>query len=354
MEFGVLTITRLVVHRIHMRSNDRQEVQPQYGTRLVTLAQTAKDYLREQVIAALTSNSKCLEMTIAEPLTVGATASIAQQLLSSNDDLFIQNSRSLADSLTKVQFSRSIPGGMLLIFQGTVGGKKYLGILKAEVIEGFQTTDDDAIKLLEDLFLTKGTRLYKMGLFIQPMNDEAFPKGWKSFVFDTGIEGGDRQQAANYFYGSFLGCVFPQNAASQTKLFFQTTAEFVRTNFEGTERSDITSSLFTYLKVKNSNTVSPSEFAKDFLKPDIHDQYLDFLKAKNVPIAVIKKDLSEISFKRRRLRFGETVQLTAKPEDYDKLLEIKEIDGKDEASGKLEKWTQITVRTRIKSDDIDP
>src|SRR5271167_1579987 len=69
----------------------------------------------------------------------GSAVKIAQDLLSTNDEGFVRESRRFAEKLTIVQMSRNLPGGVLVVFAGQASNpaQRIVGIIKAETHSGF-------------------------------------------------------------------------------------------------------------------------------------------------------------------------------------------------------------------------
>ena len=120
---------------------------------------------------------------------------------------------------------RTIPGGMVVVFTGTIGHpeQRYLGCIKAEPHDGFTLRRNAAqltLELLKDLFLTPKAKLYKIGMFVEPLKDNSPVQhdeqgcfGFSACVYDSLMTTSNRDAAAQYFYEGFLGCAFPENAA---------------------------------------------------------------------------------------------------------------------------------------------
>jgi hypothetical protein len=75
------------------------------------------DSFRERVVDALGTQS--MEMEIAEA-QAGSAVEISSSLLGKPDRAFVTDSRQFADRLANVQVQRNLPGGMLVMFTGTV------------------------------------------------------------------------------------------------------------------------------------------------------------------------------------------------------------------------------------------
>lgn len=281
-------------------------------------------------------------------MEVGAMLAAAR-----GDDRFVTISRSLADALATAQSSRNIPGGLLVVFDGTVGepSRKFFAIMKAELHAGFIKTPDLRAEFVSDLFLSPKTKLYKIGIFIsdgqRPRPD--LPDGWHPVVYDSQMTASQRDSAATYFHSTFLGLSLPENAAQRVKQFYQKTKDFIRnSDLAGDEKVDLINGLYSYLKVDRARTIQVSRFAEQFMNDDLADDYRRHMRRERFPQTAIEKDLSEISgsLRSRRLRFPRSITLSGPSEAINELVTVT--SGRDEDGAQT---TQITIRGEIESQD---
>lgn len=139
MAFENLAVQRLILHEVYQRRDDGNPVAPRYGGQLVSLPANAMDVFKERIVDALGSNSQSMEMEIAKS-DVGSAVEIASSLLGRTDAAYITQSQKFADKLTDVQIARNLPGGMLVVFSGTVGAAShpFVAVIKAETQTGLQ------------------------------------------------------------------------------------------------------------------------------------------------------------------------------------------------------------------------
>lgn len=228
-----LAVQRLVLHEVHQRRTDGNLVPPRYGGQLVQLPANAMDVFNERVVDALGTNSQSMEMEI-EKSDAGSAVEIASSLLGKTDPAYVTLSQKFADKLADAQQARNLPGGMVVVFSGTVGAssRPFVGVIKAETQSGFRRQVGQGgalgVQYLQDLFLTPAAKMYKIGMFLREgAARAALPDGWRAFVYDSHMTG-NRDGAAKYFYGVFLGCRFPINSAYLTRSFFESTKDFIR------------------------------------------------------------------------------------------------------------------------------
>lgn len=250
------------------------------------------------------------------------------------------------------QQSRSIPGGLVVVFDGTVGNPAlpFFGVMKAEMHEGFVRGQNLSAEFVESLFLSPGNKLYKIGLFRAKAAPGApLPGGWTATLYDRQMSALNRDGAAGYFHGNFLGLAIPEDSAFQVRTFWEKTREFIKqSDMDEEAKIDLYNGLHTYLKVDQAQQIQVSEFAERFMADDLGDAYVAHMRRARVPEAAIAKDLSEIKgrLRLRRFRFPEKIVLSGPPEAITDLVTVEKIDGEDGKS-----WTQITVRGELQSQE---
>lgn len=240
-----------------------------------------------------------MEMAIREH-GAGSVIEMGATLVDAMSGDFVLLSQTFADALATAQASRQIPGGLMVVFDGTLGhpATPFFGLMKAELHEGFIKTSDLQAQFVNDLFLSPKTKLYKIGLFVsdgvKPKPNP--PEGWRALVYDSAMSARLRDNAATYFYSTFLGLDVPQDAAQQVRKFFEHTKQFIKgTNLPENEKVDLFNGLYAYLKLDKVNTIQTSRFAQIYMQEDLADDYLLYMKKQHFPTAAIPKDVSEVA-----------------------------------------------------------
>jgi hypothetical protein len=119
-KFDGVMVERVIVHRIFPRSADKEPVNPNTSSLLVTLPQAALDTLQQRIQHALGNKSHGIEMSIA---ATGAQSffQTAASMTHATEKSFIDTSKALAYSLSAAQQQTNAPGGMLAVIAGRVG-----------------------------------------------------------------------------------------------------------------------------------------------------------------------------------------------------------------------------------------
>ncbi|MHC4051368.1 nucleoid-associated protein [Bradyrhizobium sp. 25ACV] len=350
-----LKVNRISAHEVFRRGADKRRVDPICADMLEQLPEKAIEQFKLRITEALSAEAKSLLMQIAK-FEAGSHFHNVCELLEATDEEFLEFSRRIPNRLADEQRHSNIPGGVVLVFDGTVGGAdhKFVGVIKAEKQTGFRrykSREKTLTEFLDDLFLTAAQRLYKVALFVRM--DESLPpqEGWHAYVFDTNISPTHRETAAQYFYEGFLGCELPQDGAYETARFFDLTRDYVKQSGLPTEkRRDIVDALHTYVKAENGKTFSSNEFAEKYLPVEHRDSFSNFLSAKKFPMRAVVRDTSAMGnrLRRRRFRFGSDIELSVSAVALnDKTVEIREGTAKEFGGEGSDRWTRITIRQSL-------
>lgn len=361
MELINLKIEKVILHEIFRRLANGDRVAPDCGDEIEDLNGEATTALIDRVHTAMTSSTRCVQMSITN-WTPESMVAKAATLIDSDLPLYIERSKKVAEKLAHDQKARNLPGGVLVVFTGTAGvpERRIMGVIKAEVYNGFMRdkTGDDAkpkMKFLKSLMLTAQTKLYKVGLFCEPAGGKGggdFPAGWDAFIYDDTLTIANRYAAAKYFYDGFLGLGFPESSARLTKQFHDLTKQFIHALDKPEEEKIVLhNALVTYLKADQTPTVGIASFGDNYFgELDIQDAYKEFMEGKGFTAQPINKDIADLdnALKLRRITFGNKVRVTGPATAFEKLVSFEAIDGtRDVASGITPKWTQVIIKDRI-------
>lgn len=361
MQLNNLQIRDVILHEVHKRGNDREPIQPDYGTAVEQLEPEALDALSERVHAAMTSPTRCVEMAITRS-GPESMIGLAAELVESDLANYIRLSCGVADKLTQEQQSRQIPGGVLVVFRGSTGApaRRLIGVIKAEIHTGFTREKNDEgpkLKFLKQLMLTAQTKLYKIGLFVEerPHAVGELQNRWEAHIYDETLTMGNRDGAAKYFYEGFLGLGFPASSARQTKRFHEYTKTFIQElNVEEEEKVVLFNALVTYLKADQTPTVGTEAFATAYFGDEaIQDAYRVHMAQKGFPDEPVNKDISDLrsALRTRQLRFHNKIRVSGPADEFERLVEIRSVDGDEDAEGRRPQWTQLTIKDRISGQD---
>ncbi|MFG0588271.1 nucleoid-associated protein [Acinetobacter sp. YQ_14] len=356
-----LKVDRIIIHQIYRKESDHIKP-PEKGEQYLNFAPSAMADFEHRVIISLGEDSKAIEMQI---LDQGSDdlPTLIDNCINDSDYDFKESSYKIAYKLAQAQFDkgRGISGGIVVIFTGKQGypQSEILGVLKAEIHSGYEKYIDPITKQIslnhiEELLLTPNSRLFKTVGFCKKQNFDPASKDlndkWSVLIFDSQINQADGKVSAEYFYRKFAGCGYPETSARTTKLFFETTREFIQNlNIPTEKKYELFNALNTYLKVDKSPTIDPNDFAESYLDIDIRDSYKAHLTNNSLPVTAFTKDIKfiETKLKLHKVTFGNNVKLEADPHTFETDVIIKPYIEESEDGKNSQKWTQIIVKSEL-------
>jgi hypothetical protein len=360
MQLPNLKVDRIIIHQIYRRDQDGNKVIATQSHEYTLFAQEAMETFIKRIKDALGEGSKAIPMEIVNQ-DPSDLPSLIDNMIDQDNDSFAVSSFDIAKKLNNVQLSRSIPGGIIVVFCGNYGSqlKKFLGIIKAEVHSGYEKevnekTKEISLKFVEELLLTPGTRLYKTAGFFEKNgydeNSTDLNDKFAIMVSDYQIGKTDGKAAAHYFYSDFLGCGYPQTSARTTQQFYESTSSFIsKLNVTEAEKSDLFNALTTYLKVKTSSTIGASDFGEEYFDLDTQDEYTEFVEEAGLPTTAFTKDLEHIEskLKFRKVNFRSNIKIIAPSEAFKELVTIERVEGDKDETGTPAEWTKVIIKDKI-------
>lgn len=335
--FENFTVSRLIVHEIYKRE-EGGEIPPSLNSNICVLDGNAIRELQSRIIGAIGHDSHSIEMDVIHASEGSVFALVKPFFMETKSDQdFVEMTKCITNNLSRAQGSRTIPGGVVLVFEGTIGvnSGKCIGIIKAEKHGGFTLEHNDqerALRFINDLLLTPQQKLYKIALMLDKLaglNNERLPENVAVYIFDSNNDKTQSKSAANYFYDGFMGCAFQRKSEIMTRDFFNYTKEYItkKSGLPGDSVVEAMSALYVYLKVNTNLNINVGEFGQQyFADANIRDEYSRFMETKKVPQNNIRKDLTLLAnkLKQRKIRFTNNVLLYAPIDNFNINVEIIE------------------------------
>ena len=347
-----LTIKRIIVHEVSGHLPHQEKASPIKGYELEALDEEAKIEVEGRIMQVLGRQSQSIEVAVEEDGDDSAFQ-ICAQLLDQEDNDFINSSYALAEKLAEAQAAKSVPGGLVVIFDGEVGqpARRFVAVLKAEKQGGFVRQEGIAgksLQFLRDIFLTENAKLYKIGFLHEreTTDDKGFrnKSNFSVLVYDHLITRGNQEKAAQYFYKVFLGCGFMPDSKHQTRKFYLGTQDFTnKIDLTQEQKLDINQALHVYVNVSSERTIDPVQFAADYIPEQLQGEYKKHISDLGLPSHAIAKDVSALQneLKRRVIVWEDKIRLTAPADVFKNKISI--IPAEDDPD-----TTIITVRSKIK------
>ena len=241
----------------------------------------------------------------------------------------ITTSQKIAKKLFEIQNARNTEGLLLFVY-GVQNQNDFLAILKVEREEGVQIDiqkDDEGktsfnLNYIENLMLTKKTKLFKIALFIKDGNET------KGFLSDNQIGQTSTGNYADFFMSEFLSCELISEPPMVTKLFFEETQKFVNSsNLSPNDKARIITHLVSHL-TNNSASLNIQRFAEDSFPSNKADEYLTQIQ-NLCGCSLFVKDTSLISkkLKKQLFSFDSGISVTVPSElDDEELIKYEETE----------------------------
>ncbi|MBU3155199.1 nucleoid-associated protein [Clostridium estertheticum] len=334
MEFKNLKINKIIIHEIFKRNFEKGVVEPKFNHTLSVLDEAGLEVLTERVINAIGNKSNSMEMEIKDSSN-DSCVYLINSMLNCDDETFIKDSQTIAHKLAESQTSRRIPGGVVIVFSGTIGlnNTPITGVIKAEIHSGFTRTitesNEEILKYLSDLLLTPQQKLYKIAVFIKnndgEENNSKLEEKYNVFVYDNNMKKSETKEAALYFYDTFLGSTFKRNSKVITKDFYEGTKEFINIlEITDEEKIDLNLQLYSYIKSPINASISIEDFSDNSFEAEVKDSYNDYMVNKNIPTTLIQKDNQYIEnrLKQRKIKFFNEISIAGPSENFNNLVKI--------------------------------
>jgi hypothetical protein len=123
--------------------------------------------------------------------------------------------------------------------------------------------------------------------------------------------------------------MFSPSNKKLTNDFFYNTRDYIENlPIEYLDKLDLHDSLYSYLKVSQSNIIGINGFAQDYLAPELRDGYRAHMVDKKFPENAVTKDLEYLKNKlrKRQVHFTSQVSITAPSDGFDDLVKIRGIE----------------------------
>lgn len=137
-------------------------------------------------------------------------------------DIYINNSKLLADKLNNALFQTNAPGGILAVISGRIGNdaSPFIAVIKTDPQDGLKTIEEEdviGIEYISELLLTQSQKFYKIGFLVeanteQPLDGLYNSKNYRLFLYDHLVTAIESRSAAIYFYSQFLGSTILHSA----------------------------------------------------------------------------------------------------------------------------------------------
>ena len=326
LDTSTITIENIIVHSIPKHRKGDFSVEPQYSKQESSISDFLRVFFKDKIVSSLQSNK---ELRVCyDPENESPVSTYINQIISSEGSDLIEQSKLMTKYLFEVQNGQNASGILVVIF-GKISNYKTCIIIKLERDEGAQLVLDPLTKSfnirdVQDLMLTKKTRIYKVGLFV---NKAELNIKYDGSTADLQIDPKTKKEVTTWFIERFLGCLPLEDPRLTTKKFYTYTTTFIQTIEDQIKKAKYTQDLNSYLQ-KNSQRVSAKEFADDYMKTVDKNNYINYLKEKNFKMSAFPKDNDFIlnKIKTITMTFANDIAIIGKKGTFDGNVKLEEQD----------------------------
>jgi hypothetical protein len=289
-----LQIQQLIVHEMPKQKGDVGVVSDE----LSPLPQGIRNFFKLRLQTAL--GSAGVPITFVSGHVSPVPTTVKALLANPTKRVFIESSQAIAKYLFDNTKGTHSPG-LLCCISGTLSTENVIAIVKLELQDGVRAhlKNDKGkkhfeIEIVDDLLLTRHTRVFKVALFQGGINDV------EALACDSQVPRG--KMIASYFLDRFLGCQFAQQPDVLTKKYFEAAGTYLNTNIADAEtRSRYYAGLLADLNTTRT-TVQVKRFAEENMDSIDRGPFLAAMTEATVPRS-FSKDVTRIKAKLRRIRW---------------------------------------------------
>jgi hypothetical protein len=326
IDTSTIEIEKIIVHSIPRHKKDDFSILPQYSEQESGLPDGLRHFFKDKIITSLNSKKElrvCFDEKSNSPVST-----YIKDIISSNGSSLINQSKLMAKYLFEIQDGQNTPGILVVIF-GKINIKNTCIIIKLERDEGAQLELDPKtksfnIKDVKDLMLTKKTKIYKVGLFL---DKDDFNIKYDGSTADLQIDPKTKKVITTWFIEKYLGCLPLEDPRSTTKKFYDLTTTFIQSVDEPIQKAKYTQDLNSYLQ-KNNAKISAHEFAEDYLNTQDKGLYNKYLKEKKFRMSEFPKDNTFIEKKIKTVTmvFSNGIEIIGKKGIFQKNVKLDKME----------------------------
>lgn len=247
-----------------------------------------------------------------DPALTSPVPSCVRDLLCTPQTAFIPASHTIASHLFSIQTAVHSEG-LLCIAECELNNASAIAIIKLELEEGVRAelvgpkgSQHFVIHVIDDLMLTKNTKVFKVALFEVEAGGDVSSIGGRA----CDNQRTRAQLLAGYFLTKFLGCRLLDEPDVMTKKFLDVAEGFVNSRIaDPVLKAQYMTAIVAEMN-RNVSTITPRTFVNENLEPRHRTTFLEALTAGGVSTTRFHKDPELVKARLTRARFdfgtGET------------------------------------------------
>ena len=335
INFYEIDIKRIAVHLINPKKESAEHAGVATYPNLTIINQNVENLIKERLSMAASKSSKAFELEI-DDYSSGSFFDIAKEIKSADDNVFIDRSIEAAEHLASAMTRNNLPGGYFIFIEAeTIRNQHVVIAIKAEwhtVLKLEPESDKSKLQVLDDVFLSQSQKFYKIGIIFE--KDEEEPEKeppnnmYGGFIYDDQFK--PDSKPAEYFFKDFLGFTTITNSRIQSKRFYDSTENFIKSNVPGSDEKDELLSVLKHEFMTNDEPeITPNDFASLYFNDDdLRDNYTNQV-VPNLPKQIVKDpSMIESKLKKKKLDFPNKVNISGPSNIFD--YNVKVIKSKNE------------------------
>lgn len=339
IDYSLLVIDKLIIHDVPKHKKGETGGSPNYSESESTITDGLRLFFQDKIKSALNSDQS-FKVCFKEE-TKSSVPTCINNIISTEES-FVKQSKDIATNLYNVQMGNNA-AGILLILKGKISTHPVCVILKLERDNGAQLVLDEKTKTfnveeVHDLMLTKKTKIFKVALFVCRSKSDTDYDGQ---LMDYQINPKNKKEISTFFL-EFMGCIPYSDPKIATKRFYELTKGYVDGITDPIQRSRYIQDLNSYLH-KNQATISPKEFANDYMTESEHkNKYKEYLESNGFEFETYTRDntLIESHINKIIVEFENGISILGAKGTFDNKVTLTE----DEATGEC----KAEIKSKIK------
>lgn len=328
IELSLLEIDSAIVHDVPVRRAGADSGGPTFSEIDSELSQDLRNYFREKIVGSLAQAA--FEVAF-DPAAGSPVPTLVTSVLEGSAETIIQPSKDMAKHLYVSQTGVN-PAGLLTVIQGRLNERRAVAILKLEREDGVRVLQGERqglptfdIQAIHDLMLTQNTKVFKVGLFLEPSNSGDAVEG---LVSDKQRGYAPTTEVADFFLKRFLGCILLLAPEVMTRRLFDAAEKFINeTVLAPEDKARYQIALMAELGSQDTQ-FRPRRFAEHQLNVQHRQPFIAALAAEQLPANVVAKDTKLVASQLRKLRmdFDSGVLLIVPPAAVGEQVQVTELD----------------------------
>lgn len=296
-QIRALEIKRLILHDV-VRPDDGDDFSAPPIDLDQDLPEEVASILTNKLIVALTSRH-AYELEFEQNSVSPVPAIIRDYTLQHDTGQFAEYAQEIARTLSESR-NGAIRSGVLAVIDAVVDGQRALVLAKLERESGLRLETCSrngkrayALETVRNLVLTETTKLWKVGIFIRFGSEEDA----LHLIGCDRQQGWGRERDIAAFWLGFLGCRLADRPSITTRRFYEAVVDYADQQIvEPEKKEEVYTHLLSQLRSRKE-TLSPEDFAKEFLPEADEVPFLGYLEERGVPREEFPIETSSITSK---------------------------------------------------------